>query len=243
MRVLLIDDHALLRAGVALLLKQVRPDSEIVEAGTLAEGLEEARRQPLNMVFLDLDLPDGDGFDALRQLKIDRPSLPVVIMSAQEDPAIVDKAIELHAMGFVPKSQNPDVLFAALQAALAGGVFLPASIVDRGDYSPPPSSGWSLSRTDQGNAGPTNQATTPYELGLTPREFDTLKWVVLGYPTKTIAQRMGVEDITIRKYVSSLLAHFNVRRRTELIVYVAKSGIRLGPPEISPPDQGMSYPR
>jgi two-component system nitrate/nitrite response regulator NarL len=242
MRVLLIDDHALLRAGVSLLLKQVRPDMEVVEAGTLAEGLEEARRQALNMVFLDLDLPDGHGFTALQQLKIDRPSLPVVIMSAQEDPAIIDKAIELHAMGFVPKSQNPDVLFAALQAALAGGVFLPASIVDRGDHSSPPSTAWAHSRPDTGNSGLVNQATTAFELGLTPREFDTLKWVVLGYPSKTIAQKMGVEDITIRKYVSSLLAHFNVRRRTELIVYVAKSGIRLGPPEISSPDHVIGCP-
>lgn len=241
MRVLLIDDHALLRAGVALLLKQVRPDIEVVEAGTMAEGLEEARRQSLNMVFLDLDLPDGNGFDALQQMKVDRPSLPVVIMSAQDDPAIIDRAIELHAMGFVPKSQNPEVLFAALQAALAGGVFLPASIVDRGDLTPP-SAAWPYSRHDPGGSGLVNQVTTAFDLGLTPREFDTLKWVVLGYPTKTIAQKMGVEDITIRKYVSSLLAHFNVRRRTELIVYVAKSGIRLGPPEISPPDHAVGCP-
>jgi two-component system, NarL family, nitrate/nitrite response regulator NarL len=240
MRVLLIDDHALLRAGVSLLLRQVRPDIEVVEAGTVAEGLEEARRQALNMVFLDLDLPDGHGFAVLQQLKIDRPSLPVVIMSAQEDPAIIDKAIELHAMGFVPKSQNPDVLFAALQAALAGGVFLPASIVDRGDFSSPPRTTWPEGKQDSG-AGLGNRATTAFELALTPREFDTLRWVVLGYPTKTIAQKMGVEDITIRKYVSSLLAHFNVRRRTELIVYVAKSGIRLGPPEVSSPDQVAGF--
>jgi two-component system, NarL family, nitrate/nitrite response regulator NarL len=243
MRVLLVDDHAILRAGVALLLRQARSDIEIVEAGTVAEGLEEARRQALNMVFLDLDLPDGHGFAVLQQLKADRPSLPVVIMSAQEDRSIIDKAIELHAMGFVPKSQNPDVLFAALQAALAGGVFLPASIIDRGDCSSPPNSTWPHGRHEPESPGVAGQPTTAFELGLTHREFDTLKWVVLGYPTKTIAQKMGVEDITIRKYVSNLLAHFNVRRRTELIVYVAKSGIRLGPPEVSCPDQTVGDPQ
>lgn len=241
MRVLLIDDHAILRAGVALLLRQVRPDIEIVEAGTMAEGLEVARSQSLNMAFLDLDLPDGNGFALLEQLKVDRPALPVVIMSAKEEAAIIDRAIELHAMGFVPKSQNPDVLFAALQAALAGGVFLPPSIVDRGDHASPLGPGWAQGR-QPGGAPHAGRIATASDLGLTLRQFDTLKWVVLGYPTKTIAQKMGVEDITVRKYVSSLLAHFNVRRRTELIVYVAQNGIRLGAPEASAPDQIIGYP-
>jgi two-component system, NarL family, nitrate/nitrite response regulator NarL len=242
MRVLLIDDHALFRAGVALLLRQARSDIEIVEAGTLAEGAELARQERLSMVFLDLDLPDGHGFEALKQLKLERPSLPIVIMSAQESWQTIDNAIELHAMGFVPKSQTPDVLFAALQAALAGGVFLPASIIDRDP---------AVQSSMMFRLGPRNESTeeagrpvdNAQTLGISPRLFDTLRLVVQGYPNKTIAREMGVEEITVRKYVSTLLAHFNVRRRTELIVYVAKSGICLGTPEPRSPDADLTHPR
>jgi DNA-binding NarL/FixJ family response regulator len=75
----------------------------------------------------------------------------------------------------------------------------------------------------------------PAELGLTPREFETLAWLARGLPSKAIAVKMGLEDITVRKYVSSLLAHFNLRRRTELIVMLADRGIRLGVPPVTDP--------
>ncbi|MDI7066276.1 LuxR C-terminal-related transcriptional regulator, partial [Klebsiella pneumoniae] len=78
--------------------------------------------------------------------------------------------------------------------------------------------------------------------GLTPREFETLAWLVRGLPSKTIALRMGLEDITVRKYISHLLAHFNLRRRTELIVMLADRGIKLGVPPVTDPVLDRSLP-
>jgi DNA-binding NarL/FixJ family response regulator len=77
-------------------------------------------------------------------------------------------------------------------------------------------------------------------LGLTPREFETLTWLVRGLPSKAIALRMGLEDITVRKYVSHLLAHFNLRRRAELIVMLADRGIKLGVPPVTDPAHDRS---
>jgi DNA-binding NarL/FixJ family response regulator len=84
--------------------------------------------------------------------------------------------------------------------------------------------------------------STASGLGLTPREFETLAWLVRGLPSKAIALKMGLEDITVRKYVSHLLAHFNLRRRTELIVMLADRGIKLGVPPVTDPvlDRGLS---
>ena len=234
MRVLIVDDHELFRAGFALLLRELVPGIELLHASTLSQGLEHALGELLNIVFLDLDLPDGHGCHALAELKESRPSLPVIVISADASVETIGRCIELRAMGYVPKSSPPEALHAAISAVLAGGVFLPASSMAklRHDMS-----------TDEASAnGPSNaqsganpETSTASELGLTAREFETLAWLVRGLPSKAIALKMGIEDITVRKYISHLLTHFNLRRRTELIVMLADRGIRLGVPPVTDP--------
>lgn len=234
MRVLIVDDHELFRAGLAALLREFVPNIELLHASTLSQGVKHALGELLNIVFLDLDLPDGHGCSALAKLKDLRPSLPVIVISADESVETISRCIELRAMGYVPKSSPPEALHAAISAVLAGGVFLPAASIAR-------------LRRDMGTdeapiSGPANaqpsgnsEMSSASELGLTPREFETLAWLVRGLPSKAIALRMGLEDITVRKYVSHLLAHFNLRRRTELIVMLADKGIKLGAPPVADP--------
>jgi DNA-binding NarL/FixJ family response regulator len=234
MQILIIDDHALFRAGVRLLLTQTYPGIEVAEAGTLADGLDVALTRPLDLVFLDLNLPDADGLDGLVTLYERRPSLPVIVVSADESATTIHRALELHAMGFVPKSQKPDVLLAAFHSALAGGMFLPASVIDAAGNRIPFDHGFqqTAARVEANECPCVSECS---DFGITPREFETLRWLLRGLPTKAIASRMGLEDITVRKYVSQLLAHFNVRRRTELIVLMAESGKKLGQPALSDP--------
>jgi DNA-binding NarL/FixJ family response regulator len=244
MRVLIVDDHELFRAGLALLLTELFPNIELLHASTLSQGVSHALCELLNIVFLDLDLPDGHGCNALAELKESRPSLPVIVISADERVETISRCIQLRAMGYVPKSSPPEALRAAISAVLAGGVFLPASSIA------------SLSRDMDTDEAPANgpddrqpgqprvksETSNASELGLTPREFETLAWLVRGLPSKAIAVRMGLEDITVRKYVSHLLAHFNLRRRTELIVMLANSGIKLGVPPVTDPALDRSLP-
>lgn len=233
MRVLIIDDHALFREGLALLLNRLYPDVEALHASTLADGVADAQREKLNIVFLDLELPDGHGFAALTELKESRPSLPVIVTSADERVETVARCVELRAMGYVPKSASTEALHAAISAVLAGGIFLPASSIDllgRGINNTHPCV------TESAPAATSEpKISTASDLRLAPREFECLAWLTRGLPTKSIATHMGLEDITVRKYVSNLLQHFNVRRRTELIVTLAESGIRLGAPPITDP--------
>ncbi|MFM0741970.1 response regulator transcription factor [Paraburkholderia xenovorans] len=241
MRVLIVDDHELFRAGLALLLTELFPNVELLHASTLSQGVNHALGELLNIVFLDLDLPDGNGFSALAELKESRPSLPVIVISADERVETISRCIQLRAMGYVPKSSPPEALRAAISAVLAGGVFLPASSIA------------SLSRDMDADKAAANgredrqprvksETSNAFELGLTPREFETLAWLVRGLPSKAIALRMGLEDITVRKYVSHLLAHFNLRRRTELIVMLANSGIKLGVPPVTDPALDRNLP-
>jgi DNA-binding NarL/FixJ family response regulator len=239
MRVLIVDDHELFRAGLALLLREFLPNIELLHASTLSQGVKHALGELLNIVFLDLDLPDGHGCGALAKLKESRPSLPVIVISADESVETISRCIELRAMGYVPKSSPPEALHAAISAVLAGGVFLPAASIarlrrDMGTDEAPVSV--------PGNAQPSrnSEMSSASELGLTPREFETLAWLVRGLPSKAIALRMGLEDVTVRKYVSHLLAHFNLRRRTELIVMLADKGIKLGVPPVTDPAHDRS---
>jgi DNA-binding NarL/FixJ family response regulator len=241
MRVLIVDDHELFRAGLALLLRESFRDIELLHASTLLQGLNHALCELLNIVFLDLDLPDGHGCNALAQLKESRPSLPVIVISADESVETISRCIQLRAMGYVPKSSPPEALHAAISAVLAGGVFLPASSIarlrrDMGTHEPPANGPRDRDAQPVVNA----ELSTASELGLTPKEFETLAWLVRGLPSKTIALRMGLEDITVRKYVSHLLAHFNLRRRTELIVMLADRGIKLGVPPVTDPAHDRS---
>lgn len=225
MRVLLVDDHELFRAGLALLVKALFPDVELLHANTLSLGVDLAINSDPDIVFLDLELPDGHGCDALVQLKDARPSLPVVVVSADESVESVSRCLELSAMGYVPKSSSPEALHAAIIAVLSGGVYLPSASIAALKRS---------TGTDEAHPSanvPHDGTSRPWDapgLGLTPREFETLSWLVRGLPSKAIASKMGLEDITVRKYISHLLAHFNLRRRTELIVMLAEKGITLG---------------
>ena len=241
MRVLIVDDHELFRAGLALLLTDLFPSIELLHASTLLQGVNHALCEHLNIVFLDLDLPDGNGCNALAELKESRPSLPVIVISADERVETISRCIQLRAMGYVPKSSPPEALHAAIRAALAGGVFLPAASIarlrrDMGTDEAP------VNKPGNAQASGNSEMSSASGLGLTPREFETLVWLVRGLPSKAIALRMGLEDITVRKYISHLLAHFNLRRRTELIVMLADRGIKLGVPPVTDPALDRSLP-
>ena len=228
MKILLIDDHPIFRSGLELLLKELEPAVVVFHAGTCAEGIALAREKPLNLVFLDLNLPDGHGLECLRALKMARPSLPVVVVSGEEmNRGFIEEALELKAMGFVPKSENADMIVAALRAALAGGVFLPSSLLGRTS---------ALDRSPGRVRNPPPASPRPcMDLGVSKRQADVLRLLVQGLPNKSIATRLGISVPVVKKHVSDLLAHFQVMSRTHLVAHIAERGILFGPPELSDP--------
>ncbi|MGY6213735.1 response regulator [Methylolobus aquaticus] len=231
MRILIIDDHPVFRAGLETLLHQLDPSVEVIHAGNCSDGLRASRNGALNLAFLDLNLPDGRDLGCLRALKAARPTLPLVLISGDRTSReVIEQALELGAMGFVPKSEDADAIIAALRSALAGGVFLPAHLVS-GQLEHPPHR--CISPGPMPSHGSITAAVDPVHFGITKRQAEVLRYVVQGWPNKHIANKLGISVPVVKKHVSDLLAHFRVVSRTQLVALIAAQGVTFGPPEPS----------
>ena len=127
MKILLADDHALLRCGLARILRGLDQEVEVIEAGTCAQMLAAMEQhRDLALAVLDIRMPDGDGLDVLMQR---RRTLPVVVLSASENHEDMQRAFNAGASGFMPKTISPAVMIGGLQMVLAGGVFVPPEMI------------------------------------------------------------------------------------------------------------------
>ena len=237
MNILLVDDHAITRDGTALLLEQTFPSVSVLHAGDCASAVAIARRTPLNLVLLDVDFSGRGGHEgmaALLELKGLFESLCVVMFSGVDDDRdLVFDALKMGAMGFIPKKLSRREFTEALKDVISGRPYLPASVIGPGHAAAQPDA-------PEGGA-PLREQSNPHELGLTPREFEVLRWVVHGKSNKEIARRLGIEVQTVKNHLRPIFSRFNVSKRTELIVAVFRLGVIPGTPEVgncSDPPEG-----
>ena len=200
MKILLVDDHALFRQGLKALLLPLHAELELDEAGTCAEALAHAATRGYDLVLFDLKMPGQSGLDALAALRAAIPTVPIVVLSGEDDPHTIRGAIERGAMGFIPKSSSQDLMIQALRLVLAKGVYLPATALDGVDAKLP---------------------------GITPRQLDVLRYVIQGMPNKVIARELNISDWTVKQHVSEVLHRLGVHNRTEAVYAAAKLGLRL----------------
>jgi two-component system, NarL family, nitrate/nitrite response regulator NarL len=225
MNVLLIDDHFCAREGVACLLNQIFPGLNVFEAENFDKGLGVARETPLNLVLLDVQLPDKDGLTGLTELKAAFPDMCVVMFSGLDDRELVFEALRLGAMGFIVKAVSRQTFVEALRDVLSGRVYLPASVV--GPQTPRETGALEALATHG-----IQRVSDPASLGLTPREFEVLAWVVLGKCNKEIARQLGIEEQTVKNNLRPIFQKFGVVRRTELLLKVFEKGIVFGKPGV-----------
>lgn len=214
MKMLLVDDHALFREGLKLLLRTLGGELDLDEAGDCAQALDKMSGQSYDLVLLDMNLPGRGGLDALSALREAGPSTPVVVLSGEEDPHLVRGAIDRGAMGFIPKSSTPEILIPALKLALAGGVYLPPAVLDTRVEAPHPAP-----------AQPKAEHAAP--AGLTQRQMDVLRCVIQGKPNKVIARELDISEGTVKAHLSSVLHALGARNRTEAVYAAARLGLRL----------------
>jgi len=222
MNILLVDDHFCAREGVACLLKQIFSELQIFEAESVDEGLAIVRATPLNLVLLDIQLPGKDGLTGLAELRSEFPNLCVTMFSGLGDRELVFEALRLGAMGFIVKSVSRQAFALALRDVLSGRVYLPPSVVGLQAVALPEA---------QAGAG-VRPVSDPASLGLTPREFEVLGWLVQGLCNKEIARKLGIEEQTVKNHLRPIFQKFAVARRTELLVKVFELGIVFGRPEV-----------
>lgn len=210
MKILVIDDHPLIQEALKHVLSELDASLELIQAHDASSAHAALSRTcDVDLLVLDLALPGCDGFDLLADLRRDWPDVPVLVLSATYDKATVETALDLGAMGFIPKTANARVLIDALRLVLSGGVFVPIEFAASG-------SGTFRQRT-----------TRSQDLGLTPRQADVLKLLVQGKPNKLICRDLSLSEGTIKVHVSAILRALNVHNRTQVVIELARRGVRL----------------
>ncbi len=197
LRILLVDDHPLFSHGLRMLLRELEPAAQIATASTVAQAL--AAVGPFDLVLLDLHLPDAQGLDGLLRIKQHLEGSPVVIVSADENPALIRHCIQQGAMAFVSKTASSAALFEALQRVLDGETYLPPGSLLASPCGPP--------------------------IHLSPRQQEVLAKVIQGKPNKVIARELGISDTTVSSHVAAVMAAMDVHTRTEAVYRAASIGL------------------
>lgn len=210
MKLLLIDDHALFRDGLTLLI-QSRLDLteyggvQVLEADGVREALSLVMRQPdVDLVLLDLGLTDGQSVETLIEWRKHVPHIPVVVLSADDRPATIMATIDHGASGFIPKTVDAAVMLGALRHVMSGGVFLPALPADAAIASDPVA-----------------------ELGLSERQIDVLRLLIDGLSNKEICRALSLSESTVKTHLSAIFRKLDVSSRTQAVMRVARAGITL----------------
>lgn len=236
MKVLLVDDHPLILAALESVIHGLGDDTTVVGVET-AEAAREALREDdgFDLVLLDLALGEVDGFEVLAELRATWPAVPVVVVSASERTSDVIRAIDLGAMGFVPKRASNSTLFEALRLVMSGGIYVPPMTLG---LSPlPPGDGDTvpdvmrprpvdddLSDIAEAAAAAAHQRPplSIDSLGLSKRQSDVLAYLLQGLPNKLIAREMHVSVETVKDHVAAVLKALKVTSRTQAVLAVSQ---------------------
>jgi two-component system response regulator DevR len=207
LRLLVVDDHEVVRQGLVAMLER-RPNFQVVaEAGTVAEAIEMARRHQPDLVIMDVRLPDGSGIEACRDIRAELPGTKVVILTSYPDEEAVFSAIVAGASGYLLKQVRGRDLVAALEAVGRGESLLDPAVTSK-----------VLERVRRIATGGGNDELAQ----LTAQEQKILLLVAEGQTNKEIAAAIFLSDKTVKNYVSSILSKLNLQRRAQAAAFVAK---------------------
>ncbi len=203
-RVLLVDDHLLLRDALKLLLSQRFPEAEFRCAASLAEARHALQEHSVDILLIDLSLPDAEGIEALVALREEVPQARAIVLSADDRAETIYAALDAGAAGFLHKATESTEFVDAIQFVMEGGVSLPTSFVGR--------------QTD---------TSASYEaLGLSRRQWEVLRLVLQGKPNKLICRDLDVSASTVKTHLSEIYRRLGVRSRTQAMVEVARRGVK-----------------
>lgn len=203
MKVLIADDHPLVRDALARTVRELDADAEVLQAGDFAGLLRAAQLSAADFAIVDLQMPGMDGVAGLRRLREAVPTLPVVVASGQEDAATIRAVLGAGAMGFIPKSERPEVLVGALRLVRLGGTYVPPRLLEAAPAVP----------------------TAVRVADFTPRQLEVLRLLMRGEPNKLIARQLDLTEGTVKIHIAAILRTLQVRNRTEAVVRARELGI------------------
>jgi DNA-binding NarL/FixJ family response regulator len=215
MKILVVDDHPLIREAVQSVIVRLEAGATVHAVGDSEKGFAIAEREPdLDLVLVDLNMPGLSGVPALKAWRSRCPDVPVVVLSSAEDRTTVLAAIGAGAAGFIPKSSPNEVMLSALRLVLAGGKYLPPEAL-----APVAPLGAKAARK------PARRALSLETLGLTDRQAQVLKLLAAGKSNKLICRELDLAERTVKAHVSAVLRALGVTTRTQAALAAAKLGL------------------
>lgn len=206
MKILLADDHPLFREGVRHVLAQLDDHVEIIDAHDHPSLFAAAASHgDLDLALVDLNMPGMEGHEAIVRFRAEFPDIPLVILSATETRADIQRALNAGALGYIQKSSPSRVILDALEQVLAGGLYIPPAMAD------------TLSTHD-------DRASSLFP-HLTSRQLEVLKLLVHGNPNKTIGQKLGLSEGTVKIHMGAIFRALNVSNRTEATIAARNLGL------------------
>jgi len=230
-KILVIDDHLLVREGLKSVLKQIDRHVEVFEAGTATDAFQVATaNQDLDLILLDLGLPDLSGHYALGEFRRNHSDVPVVVLSASTDLTDVMRCIQDGAAGFIPKSCTAGVTLSALRLVLSGGIYLPPDILLAHEGRPHKGrQRYGALPSPPGAADEPGAAIDAGELGLSNRQAQVLALLVQGKSNKVIGRDLDLAEQTVKAHISAVMRALNVSSRTQAVIAVGQRGLNLAP--------------
>lgn len=213
LKLLIVEDHALVREGLARLLRQIEPEVAVVEAGEFESALNALDNEgEFDLVLLDLALPGIDGFAGLDILRRRYPAMPVAVVSAFDDQPTVTRVMNLGASGFIPKAYSGESLLNAVREILAGNLYRPTLVQGARieDAAPLP---------------PGKMTVRPDEVGLTDRQAQVLALMVRGLSNRDIADQLSLSEGTVKIHATAVFKALGVSSRTQALVAATRYGI------------------
>jgi DNA-binding NarL/FixJ family response regulator len=206
-RLLIVDDHAIVRRGLRQVVAESADIEVAAEAGSSQEAIRLLREHSIDVVLLDISLPDKNGIETLKQIKRDKPGLPVIMLSMHAEDEFGVRALKAGASGYVNKQSAHDQLVAAIRQVAAGRRYINPELAEE------------LARSI---GEPSDKK--PHEL-LSDREFDTLRMLAGGKTLAEIAETLSISPKTVSVYRTRLLAKMKLKNNAEIAHYAVKNGL------------------
>lgn len=208
MKILFVDDHALVREGLRQVLKGLGTDVDVLEAGSCSRAFElAAQHTDLDLVLLDYHLPDMNGLDALDVFARQYPELPIIMLSGSVNPRVMRQVLNKGAAAFLTKSGMSDELLSVTRLVLAGDVYVPPELM----------------AASAGTTANELQADQPAPQ-FTPRQEEVLYLLLDGYANKEIGRMLNLSDETVKNHVTAILRGFGVTTRTQAVLAANRHG-------------------
>ncbi len=227
MRILIVDDHALVRRGMSYVVKEGFPDADVVEAEGAAAALELMRVKAADLALVDVRMPDLDGLELLRAIKTEWPDVPVIMLSTYENAPYVKRALSDGAAGYLLKDATPEDLGQAINVAISGGGNVLSPRVIQNLFEDVESSG-------QNANGHGRVRRTEYNL--TQREHDILALLSEGRSNRSIAQDLYLSEKTVKAHLAAIFRKLGVTNRTQAAMMAVQLGVGPVPGAVGGPE-------